>query len=1158
MNKFIKTILLIFVFSIYLFSQWNVPDDAPGKKENIKTGTLNGNKVITNFTNNNIVNNSFNIGGGDQGMWPSTEMAKAMSMDTYLLINYKIFLDSNGDPIQDIANIDQAVDTLYFVENGFKEADQGLLPASGYSNPAALTPALSDDPNTWPTSWPTERWNQSQDKVWYGRLGKDYHNSDLETYFVTNNYNSIDDGASIKNRGGIEIRCTQRSYQWEKCPMADMILWEYEITNTSDYNALETNFGFLRNNAIGGEEYKGNEVVYYDTLDGNGNVGADISYTWDVEFLPIERPAYPGIVGFAITETPGSENDGTDNDGDGIIDEGRYNPAGASVPLTEGIANTVNFRKFFGIDTTKWNQLGKVAYFEGDEDKDWKDGVDKNGDGIYQYGTDKANDDVGIDGIGPYDLGYEGPDEGEGNHKPDFGEPNFGPTDYAESDQISLENFIIINNNKSSLSLYDDQAVFSLLDNQEMNYFQNIPSNYSQLLSTEDFVLNSKQTERISYAEIHSYDYLSELTSIQTGNMDDMRNKKEIVERIVLRDYTFANPPIMPQLQAYSGDGQITLMWDDWARKFTYDHFDWDQNDFEGYKIYKSTDKEMLDAKIVTNGYGELVKYKPIKQYDLLNEVSGIVNYGVCNGSGYFLGNDDGIKNHFVDDDVTNGRKYYYALVAYDKGIENYIEGEAGKRFGASGVGEGVAPSENDFSFAENETKNVASITPMKKALSYSPPNIEIVKDDINFGTGYIEPSVYLPTQAKEGHTYKIKFGVEEFLSPLYAYSPKARTFRTKSINIYDVTGEEDTLIYREDENYYVGNNFDVKTGDFWPGSGPEAVRTVMTTDEELKTGVFQGLVVNWFVDAMIPQISYKGWLEGSGDVDVTVFGEENPGYKENDGYFKAKYGGISPNFPFDFDVVFTSNQGACTTATEYQTQLGVYGFTNASLSNLLHEYPLSFYVLDRNVTDSLGRPDTMDLVIHDVNENGTYEPAEDNVYVGAVFEQMGAMLWMNRVKAALRIGFESNDIPQSGVYGVRWERGFWKTDSLVFQVNEHTDYEVTEIEENMDQIKVVPNPYIVTNLMERQAPIGEREHQLMFTNLPPQCKIKIFTITGIKIDEISFNNTTTYENINNSGVVKWDLKTDEGNDIAAGYYIYKIESELTDKKKVGKFAIIK
>lgn len=56
-------------------------------------------------------------------------------------------------------------------------------------------------------------------------------------------------------------------------------------------------------------------------------------------------------------------------------------------------------------------------------------------------------------------------------------------------------------------------------------------------------------------------------------------------------DYRFAQPPRLPTLRAIPGDGQVTLIWDDVADKFTREPLLKGKNDFEGYKLYKATDK---------------------------------------------------------------------------------------------------------------------------------------------------------------------------------------------------------------------------------------------------------------------------------------------------------------------------------------------------------------------------------------------------------------------------------------------------------------------------------------------------------------------------------------------------------------------------------------
>ncbi len=85
-----------------------------------------------------------------------------------------------------------------------------------------------------------------------------------------------------------------------------------------------------------------------------------------------------------------------------------------------------------------------------------------------------------------------------------------------------------------------------------------------------------------------------------------------------------------------------------------------------------------------------------------------------------------------------------------------------------------------------------------------------------------------------------------------------------------------------------------------------------------------------------------------------------------------------------------------------------------------------------------------------------------------------------------------------------------------------------------------------------------------MFTHIPAQCKISIFTIGGILVDEIEVanaaENRSSEWDLNSAanGTVHWDLRSTEGLEIAAGYYIYRVVSTVTGNEKVGKFAVIK
>ena len=91
----------------------------------------------------------------------------------------------------------------------------------------------------------------------------------------------------------------------------------------------------------------------------------------------------------------------------------------------------------------------------------------------------------------------------------------------------------------------------------------------------------------------------------------------------------------------------------------------------------------------------------------------GNADYGEIGGVEYYLGDDTGISHYFVDEQVQNGRTYYYALVAYD--------------YGAPNIGDGISPTENNIILELDEAEevirtgiNVAVVTPHQKAAGLS------------------------------------------------------------------------------------------------------------------------------------------------------------------------------------------------------------------------------------------------------------------------------------------------------------------------------------------------------------------------------------------------------------------------------------------------------
>ena len=101
-----------------------------------------------------------------------------------------------------------------------------------------------------------------------------------------------------------------------------------------------------------------------------------------------------------------------------------------------------------------------------------------------------------------------------------------------------------------------------------------------------------------------------------------------------------------------------------------------------------------------------------------------------------------------------------------------------------------------------------------------------------------------------------------------------------------------------------------------------------------------------------------------------------------------------------------------------------------------------------------------------------------------------------------------------------------------------------------LERIKVVPNPYLVSSQYEEEFGALRREpiRLLKFNNLPSRCTIHIFTIDG--------DNVQTIEHNSDNGTENWNMRGAGGREIAPGIYIYLVKTDIAEK--IGRFAVIK
>ena len=474
--------------------------------------------------------------------------------------------------------------------------------------------------------------------------------------------------------------------------------------------------------------------------------------TVEVTSLGVKFKIWPGK---ELIEVP---NNGIDDDLDGLIDE--------SFDLHyKQIRKTAKGEVIF----EKLNPLAYKNYFTGaglndpmiDEGRD--DGIDNDGD------WDPEFDDVGADGVkGTGDFG-------EGDGKPTPGEPHFDATDVNESDQMGLTSFDFFVP-AGAINMANDEELWRRLAPGNWQVPEQFIAGYVEGpdfdFGSGYFPLTAKQTERFSLILFFGED------------LQDLYNNKEVMQGIYDANYNFPRPPEKPTLTAIPGDGKVILYWDDVAeRSFDRALAEVYRNkgesiekayDFEGYKIYKSTDPNFTDARVVTDGFGNPIFYKPIAQFDLKDSVFGWFPIDV-NGVKFWLGEDTGIQHQYIDYDVKNGVTYYYAVVAYDKGDAEL----------------GVIPSENSKFIQVTSTgklifdKNTAQVTPNAPSVGFVPAGTDTIEHLNGPGTGKIFLYVLDPTKVKDNHRYRVVFKDKGFERVTEAYS------------VIDVTDESnpDTLV---------------------------------------------------------------------------------------------------------------------------------------------------------------------------------------------------------------------------------------------------------------------------------------------------------------------------------------------------------------------------
>lgn len=1111
-------------------AQQTIPDEYNGVVyrgtfESVARGVMDGNLIETNFRNHGEL---ARWNDNPWGVWPrGTEGGRHIDGVGVVVAGYV--------SAASIDRIETFEDYLAWAESGapadttlnpviinYRQAGArtspytgnlwGWLPLPGFNNPFRVTvvdevaisepvPALSNDMTSWPDFWPDRLSEEDPGwaNTWNGRDGR-FANADLESYYVMDDFSDLEYAVDLETvgphnfrgvyypspqsdstMGGFGLQTQIRLFQWANILAEDTMFIIYRITNKGDGSQDRLFFAQIVDYGLGNEENDDN--ANYDPL-------LDVVYGWDSNGIGTPTQAGQGLynlgyTGFAFLESPANDDNMIDDDRDGITDESRFDDnylLFTTLPEIEAYANgqynIPDFEAFHGQTIAERPAARALRWYTTDENLDWVGYLDGNNNGTWEEG-ELLNSDVGRDGLGPFDLNYPGADEGQGDGIPTPGEPNYNELDVDESDQLGLTGFDLNTRPfyESGDNLRDDTWLFARIDSSLFDD-PNVTPPVESVADDEPFILFvSGEVELDSEDNINgkSTDFFSTAWIFGSDEEDFFKNRRT-VQSIYNSDYNFAQPPITPTLTAVAGDGQVLLSWDTLSVR-SFDKFIQDF-DFEGYKLYRGTNNILSDVRTITDANGTPTFYEPIAQFDLDNEYSG--NLPVFENSAiYDLGSNTGLQFFYVDEDVTNGKTYYYAVVAYDRGL--VVDD------GSDAVG--IDPQENTFRVAVNTSGivtgtsiNAAAVTPTTTPAGYENGGATVDLSQVTQGTatGFAAVDIVVEAEIQDTLIYEISFAdtasaVGDFRSTT-SYS--VREVTNDSVIISGASFAPTTSVI---------DGFTVALNNDGPGEIIENktgyISNEGTANElySLNPAELDGLTTDWSLT-----------VELDDDGSTTSFL-------------------VTDN---DYELLFVNPADS----TYRPPRLLGNDFTRLNIPlyarNINSGDQAAIFIRDLDDSDDLSNGDV--LFIAEEDDEGRYK---------------------YRFTVAITAG-ASNIAPSPGdKIIISTTRSFGSDDSFQFGVRKASiNNELAKGE--LENIFVAPNPYVGAASWERASnSVGRGERKINFFNLPITCTIRIFNIRGELIKTIE------HEGAINEGSASWDLKTNNSEDVAYGVYFYHVEA---------------
>ena len=461
-------------------------------------------------------------------------------------------------------------------------------------------------------------------------------------------------------------------------------------------------------------------------------------------------------------------------------------------------------------------------------------------------------------------------------------------------------------------------------------------------------------------------------------------------------------------------------------------------------------------------------------------------------------GSNTGLQYSYVDTTVINGFEYWYSITAYDRG--------------SSLVESLESPIGNSL-----DAVNTVSVTPRSNAIGRT--SVSAI-DVINLNTGnsnYIFEASVVDDEALVGNEYKTTFNI---------LSRKEVGDLATDVTVL-VTDSAATKPYKYAIEFTGPNTFDLKNitlntviraGYNYPSGG----RDLTITGDGLRISMRDS------------SVTASEFRPEQGDV-ITINYAMNVVLNQQDSVIK--------NRPHQLDQIQTTVDGVSIQLVEPQIIKSVSRIGGADNVEMDFEVTDASLVQEKIYIASIegnGSVNNSGFVLLSVTET---DIQLDTLYSSDTFTFDG-------IEGT--ITFPSSNPPAAGnKFSVETIKPIQPNikDSYAFKIK-GAQIDPQKVTSELNKIRVVPNPYLVSSLYEPEFGELRKEplRQIQFVNLPPECTIYIFTVDADLIKTINHNST--------NGTEVWDLRTEGGRELAAGMYIYVVKTKDSDYKE--RFAIIK